>query len=83
MSHQVKETFAPTRFSAEQRRKERIEHFGIKLEDIEEEKDSQQYFAKPNQTQHEGNQQGVTKGKTTLMKSETNSNTSDDFTIIT
>ncbi|PWA97708.1 bulb-type lectin domain-containing protein [Artemisia annua] len=69
MSHQwnVNETYAPIKMSTDERGKGNLEHFGVKLEDIEEDKDSQSQFAKPIQTHYAGNQnmQGTIKGPST------------------
>nr|GEV51291.1 ARID DNA-binding domain-containing protein [Tanacetum cinerariifolium] len=90
MSHQLDfaETCAPIKRTTDQRGKGKIEHFGVKLEDIEEEKDSQPQLIKPIQTHYARNQniQGIIKGPSTSRKSDkedSSSNTSDDFTIIT
>ncbi|PWA68969.1 bulb-type lectin domain-containing protein [Artemisia annua] len=74
LSHQ--EALAPKHTSAEFKGKEKLEHFGIILEDEEEKKP----YTKPSQPQTW--QQNIKAGNNSV-KTETCSNTSDDFTIIT
>ncbi|GJT83861.1 ARID DNA-binding domain-containing protein [Tanacetum coccineum] len=87
MSHQCDfgETFVPT---AVYKGKEKLEHFGIKLENIEDEKDNQVLHPTPIQTHDSKGQylQSASIGPSTSKisdKEDSYNSTSDDFTIIT
>ncbi|GJR40048.1 putative reverse transcriptase domain-containing protein [Tanacetum coccineum] len=81
MSHQwdFDETCAPLKTTADQRGKGKLEHFGVKLEDTE---DSQTQPIQAYYTRNQNQQRNVS-GPSTSKKSDSSSNTSDDFTIIT
>ncbi|GJT63465.1 ARID DNA-binding domain-containing protein [Tanacetum coccineum] len=87
MSHQwdFGETCAPTANIAVQKGKEKLEHFGVKLEDIEDGEDNQPQPISSHYTRSQ-NLQGKIIEPSTSRKSDigdSGSNTSDDFTIIT
>ncbi|GJR01762.1 hypothetical protein Tco_0524746 [Tanacetum coccineum] len=87
MSHQwdFGETCAPTANIAVQKGKEKLEHFGVKLEDTEDGEDNQPQPISSHYTRNQ-NLQGKIIGPSTSRKSDigdSGSNTSDDFTIIT
>ncbi|GKA88268.1 ARID DNA-binding domain-containing protein, partial [Tanacetum coccineum] len=87
MSHQwdFGETCAPTANIAVQKEKEKLEHFGVKLEDTEDGEDNQPQPISSHYTRNQ-NLQGKIIGPSTSRKldiGDSGSNTSDDFTIIT
>ncbi|GJV44436.1 ARID DNA-binding domain-containing protein [Tanacetum coccineum] len=87
MSHQwdFSETGAPTRRTAVQKGKGKVEHFGVKLEDTEEGEDSQEQPTLSHSTRTQ-NLQGMILGPSTsriTSNEDSGSNTCDDFTIIT
>ncbi|GKA24144.1 hypothetical protein Tco_0710177 [Tanacetum coccineum] len=87
MSHQwdFGETYAPTANIAVQKGKEKLEHFGVKLEDTEDGEDNQPQPISSHYTRSQ-NLQGKIIEPSTSRKSDigdSGSNTSDDFTIIT
>ncbi|GJV49842.1 hypothetical protein Tco_1440054 [Tanacetum coccineum] len=87
MSHQwdFGETCAPTTNIAVQKGKEKLEHFGVKLEDIEDGEDNQPQPISSHYTRSQ-NLQGKIIEPSTSRKSDigdSGSNTSDNFTIIT
>ncbi|GKE30658.1 ARID DNA-binding domain-containing protein [Tanacetum coccineum] len=87
MSHQwdFGETCAPTANIAVQKGKEKLEHFGVKLEDTEDGEDNQPQPISSHYTRSQ-NLQGKIIEPSTSRKSDigdSRRNTSDDFTIIT